>query len=87
MRPSSAQLQQLKLFYRLQSGKHGAGVVNMAHGKFSYVPMGNLHTLPADRQQIERLITYATSRTDESFVIVADQEAMIATNATNHNYS
>lgn len=88
MRPTSAQLQQIKLFYRLQSAKHGSGVVNMAHGKFTFVPAANLHTLPADRQQIERLITYADSRNDESFVLVADQEAMIATsNTNNHNYT
>lgn len=87
MRPSSAQLQQLKLFFRQQSAKHGAGVVSMAHGKFTFVPVTNLHTLPVDRHSLGRLITYANSRNDESFVLVADQEAMIATNTTNHNYN
>ena len=88
MRPTNAQLQQLKLFYRLQSAKHGSGVIAFNHGQAAYVPVDRLHTLPTDQGQVQRLITYANSRNDESFVIVADQEAMIATsNTNNHNYS
>ncbi len=87
MRPTNAQLQQLKLFFRQQSVKHGSGVVAFNHGSAAYVPLDNLHTLPADRHSLERLIAYANSRQSESFVIVADNEPLIATNdATNHNY-
>ena len=88
MRPTNAQLQQLKLFYRQQSAKHGSGVVNFAHGQAAYVPVDRLHTLPTDQGPVQRLITYANSRNDESFVIMADNEPLIATsNTTNHNYS
>lgn len=80
MKPTDQQLQQFKIFYRQQSASYGAGVVAFDHGSAVFVPVDRLHTLPIDRHHTQRMINYASSRNDGSFVLISDHDVLVITN-------
>lgn len=80
MKPTDQQLQQFKIFHRQQSAAYGAGVVAFAHGSAVFVPTERLHTLPVEPLQVQRMINYASSRNDDSFVLISDHDVLVITN-------
>ena len=79
MKPTDQQLQQFKIFYRQQSASYGAGVAAFNHGSAVFVPVDRLHNLPVDQHQVQRMINYASSRNDDSFVLVAGTDILVIT--------